>query len=301
MVSSGVEIEEIQATKSEKFLAVVLGVFVLIGGIWFYVKADDYVRDAVPTPSLSSADQAAISRLNAAAARAGRAGGDAQRALQDLEVRREAYRTALEAHQPAGRLEREYRAAESAYARAQREVAASRRALDAARHDAAGAERREASRYDDEQRTEARLTFVIRLPFVAALLAFGVWLLSALRRRRSRYLPLAFGAVGAGTVLALVFATDYVTDYIDPLDLGPLVLSFFGIAVTLLGFVALQRYLARRIPYRRARKRECPYCGYPAGSGEHCEGCGRHVVAACTTCGQPRRVGVLHCSSCGAA
>ena len=72
--------------------------------------------------------------------------------------------------------------------------------------------------------------------------------------------------------------------------------------MTLAAFWWLQRYLARRLPYRRVRKRECPFCGYPAGAGsEHCEGCGRQVLASCDACDQPRRVGTLHCGACGAA
>jgi hypothetical protein len=70
--------------------------------------------------------------------------------------------------------------------------------------------------------------------------------------------------------------------------------------MTLLAFVALQRYLARRIPQSRVRKRECPFCGYPVRENQRCEGCGREVVASCAKCGSDRRVGTLHCGACGA-
>jgi hypothetical protein len=96
-------------------------------------------------------------------------------------------------------------------------------------------------------------------------------------------------------------AVDYLTDYFEPLDLGPLVISLFGIAVTLLAFVGLQRYLAHRIPQWRVRKGECPFCGYPVRANEHCEGCGRQVIAPCAECNGPRRVGTRHCAACGAA
>lgn len=103
-------------------------------------------------------------------------------------------------------------------------------------------------------------------------------------------------------MLALWYAVDYITDYVDPLDLGPIVLSLLGAAATLAAFVALQRYLARRIPGRRVRKGECPFCGYPVrGDGPHCEGCGREVTADCAACGQLRRVGSSHCMACGAS
>jgi len=107
-------------------------------------------------------------------------------------------------------------------------------------------------------------------------------------------------AVAAVALLAAVMAVDYLSDYVEITDLGVLVLSIAGALMTLAAFAALQRYLARRIPERRVRKRECPFCGYPAGANRHCEGCGRDVVAQCATCDAPRRVGTRHCSACGA-
>lgn len=94
---------------------------------------------------------------------------------------------------------------------------------------------------------------------------------------------------------------DYVTDYADPVDLGPLLLSLFGVATTLVAFAALQRYIARRVPYPRVRRRECPFCGLPVRGGAHCEGCGREVVAACAVCSADRRVGAPHYGACGVA
>jgi hypothetical protein len=147
---------------------------------------------------------------------------------------------------------------------------------------------------------------VVRL--AAILLWFGVSLrvVGRLRRQRSKFLSLGLAAVGAGVITALVFATDYITDYIDPLDLGPIVLSAVGAAATIGAFVGLQRWLARRVPGRRVRNGECPFCGHPVREslrlqGPHCEGCGREVVAPCAQCGQERRVGSPHCPHCGVA
>jgi hypothetical protein len=145
-----------------------------------------------------------------------------------------------------------------------------------------------------------RNAFLERLAFVLALLGAAFLLLNRLRKRRSRYLPVAFAAVGAATIEALVMACDYTTDYIEVGESGPYILSLAGIFVTLLAFVGLQRYLAKRVPARRVRKHECPFCGFPVGANSHCEGCGRSVVAACTRCEGPRRVGTPHCGICGA-
>jgi hypothetical protein len=126
-------------------------------------------------------------------------------------------------------------------------------------------------------------------------------LLARLRSKDSRYLPIGLAAVGFAAILALVMAGDYVTDYVDPLELGPLVLAIAGVGLTLVAFVALQRYLQKRIPHHRIRKGECPFCGFPGRSGPHCEGCGHAVVAECPACAEPRRIGALHCGACGAS
>ena len=43
-LSTHVDVEEIQTTKSEKLLALVLAGFLLVGGLWSYQKVDDAVR-----------------------------------------------------------------------------------------------------------------------------------------------------------------------------------------------------------------------------------------------------------------
>lgn len=296
-----VEIEDIQTTKSEKLLAVVLALFLFIGGMWAYQRIDDSVRAAVEIPVASPADQAAIDRAAAAQERVYAAEETERAALEQLTFAREAYRTELDAGRSAPALEQQYEGAQSAYAAAQRERRDAEEAAEALRLPAEAAQRRVADEQQAAYRRQALLTFALRLVLVVAAVGAGYLFLGRLRRRGSRYLPLALAWVGFAAVLALVMAGDYVTDYIDPLDLGPLVLALTGVAMTVAAFAALQRYLARRLPFRRVRKGECPFCGYPARGSEHCEGCGREVVAECTRCSAPRRVGTLHCGACGRA
>lgn len=296
-----VEIEEIQTTKSEKTLAVVLAVFLFIGGLWAYQRIDDAVRSAVAIPEATAGEQQAFDRAVTAQQRAFDAEQAERAALEELTLKREAYRTALDADLPAAELRREYEAADAVYTDAQerlQEAQAEAAALQAA---AAPAQLALADRQEAAYDRQALLTFTFRLLLVTVAIAAGYLLLGRLRRLGSRYLPLALGWVGFAAVLALVMAGDYVTDYVDPLELGPLVLAATGVVLTLGAFVALQRYLARRLPHRRVRKRECPFCGYPTREGDHCEGCGREVLAACARCSAPRRVGTLHCGACGQA
>ena len=146
-----------------------------------------------------------------------------------------------------------------------------------------------------------RQTFLGRLALTLVGMLGSVLMLHQLHRRRPRYTLLGMSAVGAATALAITMTGDY----IDIEEAGPVVLSLAGIAVTLAAFIAYQRWLARRLPERRVRKNECPFCGYPAREGNglphsHCQGCGRSTVGACTTCAQPRRVGARYCGACGA-
>jgi hypothetical protein len=300
---AAVDVEEIQTTKSEKLLAVVLAIFLLIGAVWTYQKLDNWVAESVAPVhvELSPADEAAIARSTSANQRLAAAQTQALAAQSNLELKREAYRTALDAGQPAKDLERQYEAAQAELAQAQNEASAAQAEVEAARPAAEAAYQRQQEMLQTKTDRHELIAFLLRLGLVVGLLGFGYWLLARLRRTHSRYFPVAFAVVGSAGVLALVMAADYVTDYVDPVALGPLVLAIAGVGLTLAAFAGLQRYLARRVPLRRVRKHECPFCGFPSGTTEHCEGCGRQVVAECATCAQPRRVGTLHCGACGHA
>ena len=105
-VSARLDVENVQTTKGEKLLAFVLLIFFLIGGIWIYVKAEDLVADALPLPKTSPELRAAEAETSRAEAARFQAHQGAQQALRNLQLRREAYRTALEAHRPADSLAR---------------------------------------------------------------------------------------------------------------------------------------------------------------------------------------------------
>jgi hypothetical protein len=301
-VSGEIDVEQLETTKSEKFLAVVLAAFLLMGGIWTYVTTDDWVREAISVEvAPSPAEQAAIARLRTAQGRVQSSIQAREEARLDLELRREAYRTALDARKPAGALERAYKNAQAVFERTGRDLRQAERDVVGARTAAETAERRVSAEIERREDRRALFAFLLRFGLVAGLVVAGYPLLGRVRRRGSRLLPLAFSFVGFSAVLALVFAADYIADYADPLDLGPFILSLVGIVATLLAFVGLQRYLARRTPYRRVRKGECPFCGYPVRGSVHCEGCGRQISAICAHCSAPRRVGTLRCGACGGA
>jgi outer membrane murein-binding lipoprotein Lpp len=300
-MSARADVEQLQTTKSEKLLAYVMTVFLLIGGIWTYQRVDEWTRDRMPVRDPTAQEQRAIDRRTQARSAFFRAQREQARALHELELRREAYRTALDAGDPAARLKARYDRANAAYEQAVRDVRGARRDLAAARPAAAAADRRLSADLERRRDRQELVIFLIRLALAALFIALSYWILAHLRDRGSRYLPLAGAAVGFATIYALVVAADYLTDYFDPFDLGVLLLSLVGVAATTAAFWVLQRYISRRLPARRVRRRQCPFCAYPVRDNPRCEGCGRDVIAACATCEQPRRVGTPYCGACGAA
>jgi hypothetical protein len=293
------DVEDIQTTRTEKLLAVLLTAFLLLGGIWTYQKIDDVVRRHIEVPSYATAGPASA-KLQQAESRASQASGQRQRALEDLELRREAYRTALEAHQPAGALRKQYDDAQAALAAADRELAAAQQEANEVRGAAAAEQRALSQRIERAYHRQQRDSFLARLALVALSIASAYALLVWGRRRASRWFPLAGSVVAAATIMAFVLAADYLTDYLAPFDWGVAGISALGIVATLLVYWGLQRYLIRRLPQRRVKRRQCPFCGYPVAGNEHCEACGREVVAPCTNCESPRRVGTVYCAACGA-
>jgi hypothetical protein len=308
-INTQVDTEEIQTTRSEKLLAFVLTIFLLIGGLWIYFKLDDVPASPhyVGQPQ-RQADQGLIARRDDLKHAVNVAIGRERTARRNLELKREAYRTALDAGRPAAALQLSYEHAQSRYAAAVNRRKAAQARLSALQPEAAAAQRRVDAayaegnrRYSEQTNHHDRNTFLLRLAYVIATAGGAFWVLGRVRRRHPRYLAPALALVGFAAAQALVMAGDYGYDYVDFREAGLLTISLAGIAMTFAAFVALQRYLAKRIPMRRVRRRECPFCAFPVGDNERCEGCGRSVFAECSTCSSRRRVGTAHCGTCGAA
>ena len=106
-MTTHVDIDEIQTTRGEKFLALVMSVFLLIGGIWAYDRLE--VHHGYVAPVYSPAEKAAISANDAARQRLFAAQERVANTRNELEISREAYRTAIEAGQPSAKLGVRYR------------------------------------------------------------------------------------------------------------------------------------------------------------------------------------------------
>ncbi len=298
-MTTRVDVEEIESTKSEKFLAVVLLAFLLIGTIWFYVKVDAWVPGG-PNYAASAAEQKAHQAQDDAWSRQVTAEEAVARERSELDLAKNDFDIAVAKGGGAAAEEAEYKKAEAELRESQRTLAGAQQKARSAERAVARFDRARQQRSDDPGHNWG--VAGARLGFIAVWLLASLRAVGNLRRQQSRFLPLGFAAAGAGVITALVYATDYITDYISWRDLGPIVLSAAGVIATVGAFVGLQRWLAARIPGRRVRNAECPFCGHPVrGDAPHCEGCGREVIAPCAACSQPRRVGSPHCAACGQA
>jgi len=303
--------EEIESTTAEKALALVLAIFIAIGAIWAYEKLDEVAKPEtssyLPNQALLDRDElAAVTQHREAIRERAVAQRERRTATRQLELNREAYRTALDAGEPSAELQAEYEDAQAELAAASRTLGAAtaaeaRTAPAAARAEARAEELRQdaAAERDDEQTRHDRIVFILRLALLVLMLAASYRLLLRLRSRNSRYLPAALALIGATAVLAVTMAGDYTGSFIEFEEVGPLAISIAGIALTLAAFVALQRFLAKAVPARRVRRGECPFCGFPLRGTPHCEGCGREAIASCSSCQHDRRVGTPRCGFCG--
>ncbi len=309
-MTTRVEADEIHITRSEKALAVVLAIFMLIGGLWLYFEPLDRVEgfDSYQPVAQTAREAGATSKREDAVAALRRARLAENAARRNLEVRREAYRTELDAGRSGASSETAFRRAERDFVEAERRTRRSavmatrtRPPAERAQRNLAARQQAADSRAADQRDDRELITFFLRLAWVILVMAGGFLLQDRLRQRRSRYLTVGLAFVGFATAQALVMAVDYTTDYIDVGEVGPAVLSATGIAMSLGAMVVLQRNLAKRLPARRVKRRECPVCAYPVTNNRFCEGCGREVLAECSACGRERRVGTARCGACGAA
>ncbi|HPU14148.1 MAG TPA: hypothetical protein PLQ19_10175 [Aeromicrobium sp.] len=302
-MSTRIATEEIEATRSEKFLSVLLAAFLLIGAGWTYYKIPGWVEEALPNTVSYASVTAADEKANDAMEKYNLALSAEESAVNTLDLARSEYTLAMAKGEGVPEAKEAYEAAQAnqkLLAQETKEKSAQETTARKAAEDAR-------KTYEEQSKSGLRgwITALLLFGLVALITVGSYVLIGRLRERESRYLPLGFACAAVGAVMALVFAVDYITDYIDPLDLGPIVLSILGVVATIVAFRVLQKYLAVRVPGMRVRKGDCPFCGFPLhdsgfAAGHHCTGCGREVIAPCAVCSQPRRVGSRHCAECGA-
>lgn len=61
-----------------------------------------------------------------------------------------------------------------------------------------------------------------------------------------------------------------------------------------------QIFAPQRVRARRLRANKCPYCEFSLDlTKSFCPGCGKQLMVACKSCGQPRYIDMQYCPNCG--
>ena len=193
-MTARVDIEEIQSTRSEKFLAIILTSFLLMGSVWIYVKVDAWVPGGMNSAP-SVAQQHAMDRSAAASRAAEQAAGARETAASTLDLAKNDFDIAAAKGGSTDAAERRYRAAADRFAQAeQRASAAAERASGA---------RAQMGAYDRARQRESHarhdwMVAGVRLAFIVTWLLASLRIVRRLRERSSRFQPLGFAASPPG-------------------------------------------------------------------------------------------------------
>lgn len=299
-MSHQIEQDSPTITGGEKFLAVILSVFILIGTGWIYWQAYDVI---IPRPSytVTPEHQKATDDAIEASDRL----SELQYKLTQDQLALDQARADLDIAINSGDDTTQLR---KSYIMAQKELELTKERHRVARiaSESADAVSAEYDKAEQEAINNAEVSWHhwllagLRLALISAMLAGSLFWTQKMRQRNSRYVPMGLAVTISATILSLVFIIDYITDFIDILELGPIVLSALGIAFTLFAFFVLQRHLLKRVNRVRLRKGECVQCSFPIkDSLRYCGKCGILAAEKCESCGELNRLGLDFCSNCG--
>lgn len=316
MVMSTDELELRELTRVEKVLALGLTVFLLLGGMWVLHR----IPRAVPAPSHQllheqlaqiragsglGAEEATLSRLHQEVHEAEMRAS--QKSAEHV-FRREEYRTALDAGRDDPVLRAAYQraladfeAAQATAATAQRAALAQSELTEGLRRQVALQEKPLWEQFERQQRRYDLLVFCLRMLYVGPVLALSIWAWARMRMARSQYLLIGTSLVGFGILQAVFLVGSYAWTIFR--QVAQLAVSIGGSAITIVGIVALRRYLANPARLRRARSRRgrCPRCDYPVQpEAAYCADCGERVAIPCGSCQRLRPAALAVCPHCGA-
>lgn len=254
------------------------------------------------TKCLSASERKAITQYVIAYRVHTQAADQVSKQIPTRDEAREQYRTSLDAGKNDPTAKKLYQDEDQQLARYRFNELSAQKILKDKKQEAAPAikhlkkvEKKRTAKHDAKTSHAKTQTFFYRLIFIALALALSFIVIQRQRNKQSRWLALSLGFVAASTILALIFAFDY----LNIKDWGLLILSICGSLLTIIVFLSYQKYLRSRITHRRIKKAQCLQCGYPACDKSFCEECGSPVFENCSNCGGSRRIGAKHCHNCG--
>ena len=313
-VMHGDETSQLETTRAERFLALAMIVFLLIGGAWVFRE----IQTLPPRPDWVAIEERHLSQELKEEYRTTEATFyEAQNNLSmrqdavnkaslEYEFRREEYRVALDKGIEDPEREAVYLDALKRFEDAQLEVEVattlavrSQARMDELRHTWNSAQEKIQLDYAQAQRQFEWKLFLLRILFAIPVFMLSLLTFAHLRKRNSNYLVFGTALIGfASLQLAYLFAL-YAWHLLR--DVAQIVVSVTGTALCIVGIVWIRRYVldSERVARARVRKGQCPSCGTGAGDQMYCISCGEALQKKCQSCGNNRPVHSEFCPQCG--
>ena len=310
------EDQQVETTRFEKVLAVVLVIFLLVGGFWVLEKLEripdrpdwEQARWQLGIPSLEENVAGIRREVNLAEQLAQKTQQARAEAQTEYEFRREEYRTALDAGIESASKQQAYEEARlileertAEYHAAQTLLDKKRQALQEPQQKLQQKQQDLAERMRAKQRRYDLLLFGLRFGYAVPVFALTVYAWQRLRLNGSHYLIIGTSFVAAAGIQLAYLAGRYAWGLFK--DFAPLFISVTGAVISIAGIVALRRYLFsfERVSQARLRQGRCPYCGFPNDRTDaYCANCGEELLTTCPECGEPRPRLAPYCPHCGA-
>jgi hypothetical protein len=315
-MSSEYEEQQVETTRVEKVLAVVMVIFLLIGGGWVLDRLEELperpnweqARQELGIPEL----QQEVDELQRAVGRAAKLEKETRQAYEEAqteyEFRREEYRTALDAGEQSPDKQRAYEEARETLEERKREHEVTQTLLEeklqTLKQPREGLNARKQQLSERMRRWEGRYDlwlFLLRFGYAVPIFGLTVYGWQKLRAANNRYLIVGTAFVAAAGLQLAYVAVAYAWDVFK--DFGPVFISIVGTAISIAGIVTVRRYLFsfERVSQVRLRSEECPYCGFPRQHDSlYCVNCGERQRSPCEECGEPAPLLLPYCPHCGA-
>lgn len=308
------EASQVETSWVERWLALAMVVFLLVGGAWVFRELQ-----SVPSrPNYADIESRYISEeLRNQHTLAQEAYWTANRSYQqtvekynhtyqEYEFRREEYRVMLERNIDDPVRFRAYNDALAAYEAAQlsRQVASQveERASSALRATQAlmdQAYTKISADYDSLRHSFEWKLFGLRISYSLPVFLLALLVFTRMRRQGSNYLIFGTALVSFSSLQLLYLVALYSWHLLR--DVAQIAISLIGTALCIAGIVVIRRYLIDpvRIAKSRLRKGLCPACATPAGDNLFCCSCGEALKHKCSSCGLHRPVRAEFCPHCG--
>ena len=304
------EVERVETTRSQKILATILVIFLLIFGIRVVEKLEELPKRPdiyqleveYGIPELEAELWQLQQNLTKAEGVLEGASRRLQESYEEYLFRREEYRVSLEEGVVDPELEALYNQSRRAYEASKRSYKMALEVRDDIEAkidqlDMKISEKRSSAwkDYNSEMKVYGAKVLMARMVFVIPLMIASILSFLRMKRKHSKYLLLTNSFMAFSFILVAYSVLEFVrvTAYF-------LLVSGIGAAIStaVLIYVIRSAFKMEKLALSRIKERKCPYCGTPV-IGRYCISCGKEIVKPCPECGEDVLKFSLYCPKCG--